>query len=161
MTTPPITSHPFLPMVSITTSAGQSIPPWLLKSVIVGYNEKQLGTQLSIQRWVNSQRPKQLNVTAGTSCGGKHVDMLWTFYELMLCLTLSCWSTWAPTERRGCTTSVWPLSLARMSAVLPSCGTKWDKAVIITVVNMKSDNWRLLEATNHVKHLIISLLKGS
>ena len=80
---PCIASHPFLPMVSITTSAGMSIPPWLLKSVIVGYNEKQLGAQLSIPRWVNLQRPKQLikhdsrHFMWWYTCGYP-LDILWT-----------------------------------------------------------------------------------
>ena len=50
----------------------------------------------------------------------------------MLCLTSSCRSTWAPLERSNCTTSVYPLPLTHMRAVLPNWGTEWDKTVTIT-----------------------------
>ena len=58
-------------------------------------------------------------------------SVLWTMDKFMLCLTSSCKSTWAPLERRSCTTSVWPLSLASMRAVQPSWGTKWTKTVLL------------------------------
>ena len=60
-----------------------SLHPWLLKSVIVGYNEKQLGVQLSIPRWVNLRRPKQLikhdsmHFMWWYTCGYA-LDILWT-----------------------------------------------------------------------------------
>lgn len=49
-------------------------------------------------------------------CNGTNIAVDYTSW----CLTLSCKSTCASLLSNSCTTSVWPLSLAQMRAVLPS-----------------------------------------
>ena len=50
-------------------------------------------------------------------------------YKDCVFLTFFHRSTWAPLERSICTTSALPLILAKMRAVQPSWGKRWDRTV--------------------------------
>ena len=76
----------------------------------------------------------------------------------MLCLTLSCRSTWAPPERSSLTASVSPLRLALMRAVMPFWGTQWDKTVTITCnATHIETRWKVYTCCEVVKDTSISL----
>ena len=84
-----------------------------------------LGSALGI-RWSKEHYTEAtLYSLADNNFSGKAImHFLWTSYKLILCLTSSCRSTWAPLKRSSCTTSLWPPPLASMRAVWPSWGDK-------------------------------------
>ena len=76
----------------------------------------------------------------------------------MLCLTLSCRSTWAPPESSSRTTAVLPQRLALMRAVMPLWGTQSDKTVTIACdVTHIETRWKVYTCCEAVNDTSISL----